>query len=110
MNKLLIINKLNEYEKRQKLKKSWNISHKYSTILLNNLEKINYEKIMSIYGSFIIELKSQNLEHKNKKYVNCWETMINTYNNAFKTEYINEKKIRGSIKQLNYVSYINSNK
>ena len=65
---------------------------------------------MSIYGSFIIELKSQNLEHKNKKYVNCWETMINTYNNAFKTEYINEKKIRGSIKQLNYVSYINSNK
>ena len=99
--------RLNQYEKRSKLKAGWNISHKYSTILLNNLEKINYEKIMSIYGSFIIELKSQNLEHKNKKYINCWETMINTYNNAFKTQYINEKKIRYSIKQLNYITHIN---
>jgi len=89
------------------LKKGWNISHKYSTILLDNLEKINLEKIESIYGTFITHLKSQNLDYTNKKYINCWKTMINTYNNAFKTQYINEKKIRLSIKQLNYVTHIN---
>jgi len=29
--------RFNEYERIRKLKKGWNISHKYSTILLNNL-------------------------------------------------------------------------
>ena len=100
--------RFNEYERIRKLKKGWNISHKYSTILLNNLEKVDLKMIMSIYGSFITHLKSQNINHKDKeKYIECWKTMINTYNNSFKTEYIDYKKINTSIKQLNYVTHIN---
>ena len=52
-------------------------------------------------------LKSQKLEHTNKKYINCWKTMINTYNNSFKTQYVNQKKIRLGIKQLNYTTHLN---
>ena len=100
--------RFNEYERIRKLKKGWNISHKYSTILLNNLEKVDLKMIMSIYGSFITHLKSQNINHKDKeKYIECWKTMINTYNNSFKTQYIDYKKINTSIKQLNYVTHIN---
>ena len=100
--------RFNEYERIRKLKKGWNISHKYSTILLNNLEKVDLKMIMSIYGSFITHLKSQKINYKDKeKYIECWKTMINTYNNSFKSQYIDYKKINTSIKQLNYVTHIN---
>ena len=63
---------------------------------------------MSIYGSFITHLQSQKINHTDKeKYIKCWKTMINTYNNSFKSQYINYKKINTSIKQLNYVTHIN---
>jgi len=101
------MNRKIELERNYNLKRGWNISHKYSSILLSNLEKIDLEKIMSIYGAFITELKSQKLEHKNKKYIDCWKTMINTYNNSFKTQYVNKKKIRLGIKQLNYTTHLN---
>jgi hypothetical protein len=101
------MNRQIELEKKNNLKRAWNISHKYSLILLDNLEKIDIEKIMSIYGTLITELKSQKLEHTNEKYINCWETMINTYNNSFKTQYVNQKKIRFGIKQLNYTTHLN---
>ena len=104
------MNRKIEIERNYNLKRGWNVSHKYSSILLDNLEKIDIDKIMSIYGIFITELKSQKLQHKNKKYIHCWETMINTYNNAFKKQHINIKKIRLGIKQLNYTTHLNTNK
>lgn len=104
------MNRKIEIERNYNLKRGWNISHKYSSILIDNLEKIDIDKIMSIYGIFITELKSQKLEYNNKKYINCWETMINTYNNALKEQHINIKKMRLGIKQLNYTTHLNTNK
>ena len=42
------MNRKIEIERNYNLKKGWNISHKYSSILIDNLEKIDIDKIMSI--------------------------------------------------------------
>lgn len=85
----------------------WNISHKYAKILLNHLDKLDINKIETIYGNFISELKSNSLDYKKKRYFVCWETMIKTYKNIHKLEIINKSKINFCVKQLHYITFLN---
>ena len=87
----------------------WSISHKYSNILLNNLNKITLEKTLIIYGSFLSELKTHGLYITNKKYLTCWETMINTYKNILKKQFTDISKINFCIKQLHYNTTLHYN-
>tara|TARA_Y100001958_G_scaffold153762_1_gene141683 strand:- start:5604 stop:5918 length:315 start_codon:yes stop_codon:yes gene_type:complete len=98
-----------EFINKQNNDNGWKISHKYSTILLNNLNKITLEKTFVIYGSFISELKTHDLYIRNKKYLTCWETMINTYKNIFKKQFFDKSKVNFCIKQLHYNTILHTN-
>ena len=97
-------NKYFEYTRRTNIQNGWKISLKYSQILVDNISNINLsDTIYSIYGEFLIELKSNKLRTDTKmKYIRCWDTMMNTNYNQ-KSEQI----IRNAIKQLHYTSHIN---
>ncbi len=57
----------------------WNISHKYSGILMKNIDSNDlYTLCCSIHGQYLTELKSKNLQLKDKNYIQVWSTMLNT--------------------------------
>tara|TARA_Y100001958_G_C20706004_1_gene209883 strand:- start:9 stop:338 length:330 start_codon:yes stop_codon:yes gene_type:complete len=62
----------------------WDISHKYSSILMKNLNSGDlYTICCSVYGQYLTELKSKRLQSKDKKgriknYIQVWSTMLNT--------------------------------
>lgn len=61
-----------------KYKESWNISYKYSSILMKNINNENiYEICLTIYHQYLNELKFKDLNMK-RNYTQIWETMINT--------------------------------
>jgi len=72
------------YRQEEQNDECWNISHKYSKILIKNIDsKDIYTICCSIHGQYITELTSKNLPLKNKKhtiktYIQIWETMLNT--------------------------------
>ena len=103
------MNKKKEFINKLNNDNNYNISHKYSTILLNNLDKITLEKTLVIYGSFISELKTHGLNIKNKKYLTCWQTMINTYKNILKRQYYDKSRVNFCIKQLHYTTILHTN-
>ena len=65
-----------QYDKDNK--EIWNISLKYSTILMNNKSKLD-TIFSSVYGEYINELKMKKLNHNNKnlKHIMIWETLSN---------------------------------
>ena len=59
----------------------WNISLKYSQQLYNNIDRPDlYQRSLTCYHQYLNELQSRKLPCKNKKYIQIWETMINTSN------------------------------
>lgn len=71
------------YNKKENYNECWKISRKYSSILMKNINSGDlYNICCSIYGRYITELKSKNLQlkdkHNIKKYIQVWETMVDT--------------------------------
>ena len=64
-----------------KHKEAWNISYKYSSILMKKIDSEDiyeiYEICFSIYHQYLNELKYKKLNMK-KNYTQIWGTMINT--------------------------------
>lgn len=69
------------YEKKRndKVRDAWNISLKYSTILMDNSKNDNFFNIyFSIYEEYLSELKRKRINFEDKNYFKIWETMVNT--------------------------------
>ena len=69
----------NELIIKKKYYEAWEISKKYSKILIdheNNNE--SFLIVNNTYHQYISELKVKNIPHKNKNYIYVWETMLNT--------------------------------
>ena len=61
----------------------WKISHRYSSVLIKNITSRDLGLLCdTVYGQYLHELESNNLntksKNKDKNYVQIWETMINT--------------------------------
>lgn len=73
-----------EYNQKENYDECWNVSHKYSSILMKNINSGDlYNICCSIYGQYLTELKSKKLQLRdkkcnNKKYIQVWLTMLNT--------------------------------
>jgi len=68
-----------EFTKKADYNKCWNISLKYSNMLVKNINSRDlYTICCSVYGQYLTELKSKKLPIKNKNYIQVWDTMINT--------------------------------
>lgn len=91
MNTMNKINTMNVNKRRkiafiqkENYNECWNISHKYSGILMKNIDSNDlYTLCCSIHGQYITELKSKNLQlkdknHNIKNYIQVWDTMMNT--------------------------------
>lgn len=96
-----MINHQRELNKKLKYKEAWNISKKYTTILIEHENKNEHLDIAAnIHYQYISELKYKGIDTKVKNnYIQVWNTMINTVNNNPK---INVQ--RGSIKLLHQTS------
>lgn len=67
------------YLQKENYDECWNISHKYSSILMKNIDSSDlYTLCCSVYGQYLTELKSKNLQLKGKNYIQVWSTMLNT--------------------------------
>jgi hypothetical protein len=73
-----------EYNQNENHDECWKISHKYSSNLIRNINSRDiYNICCSIYGQYLTELKSKNLQlkdkqHNIKNYIQIWDTMVNT--------------------------------
>ena len=61
----------------------WKISHRYSSVLIKNITSSDLGLLCdTVYGQYLHELESNNLntkrKNKDKNYVQVWKTMINT--------------------------------
>jgi len=86
-----------EVYKQQRYHQAWRISLKYSVILMNNVDKYPnlHDFVRGVYKQYISELNTHKLvETKDKKYIQVWNTVINTLRNN------NTKLHKGSIKLL----------
>jgi len=86
-----------EVTKKNDCHRAWTISLKYSVYLMNNIDKSIdvYSLVTQIYKQYISELQSNKLvSNKDKKYIQVWNTVINTLRN------INVKLHKRSIKLL----------
>ena len=65
---------------------AWDISKKYSEILMNNSKNDkNLNMCFAIHSQFMTELKSKKLIFtKNKNYIQVWDTLLNTLLNNTK--------------------------
>ena len=79
------------------VKQAWNISKKYSSILMDNQNNDNFiDMFYTIHGQFLSELRNKKLNRNNKKnYIKSWNTVLNTIH---KNPKVTVK--RGSIKLL----------
>lgn len=90
-----------EYNKKLKLKKAWNISYKYSSIINNKLLLLDNELFYNIFKQFKTELKSNKISFNNKSsFITNWIEFINC------VEKSNEKNIKSSGKKLYYTNYL----
>jgi hypothetical protein len=68
-----------ETKKNDRVRDAWNISLKYSNILMDNSKDDKFFNIyLTIYGEYLSELKRKRIYFKDKNYVKIWETMVNT--------------------------------
>ena len=61
----------------------WKISHRHSSVLIKNITSSDLGLLCdTVYGQYLHELESNNLntkrKNKDKNYVQVWKTMINT--------------------------------
>ena len=100
----------NEYNRQYAVEKAWNISLKYSKLLLkkNNNNNLDYNYCCDTYNQYIIELKSNRISLLKKKiYIQQWDNFMNTLNkNYFKVSKKNHSNIINSIYNLYYTSFI----
>jgi len=67
-----------ELNNMMKYREGWELSNKYSKILMNHIMNDNlYEISLTIYSQYMNELKNKKI-NTSKNYVQIWETMINT--------------------------------
>ena len=101
-------NRGKELQKQQKYRDAWNISKKYTEILMMNSENDkNLNMCFSIHSQFMNELKTRGLPiNKKINYVQCWDTLLRT---LLRNPKINVQ--RGAIKLLHQTnvqrSYVN---
>ena len=84
--KILNMNTLNKdlrrtvsYQKEWDNSECWNLSLKYSKLLMKNINSPElYNLCLGIYSQYVKELNSRKLPYHNKNYLQVWETMINT--------------------------------
>lgn len=85
-------------------KLAWDICRKYTNNLNKNVNKENINLLIeNLYNKYILNLKSNNLYSKNKKYVTCW----NVLNNTLKNKNNSSIKKKNAIRQLHYISQLN---
>ena len=79
------------------VKQVWEISKKYSIILMNNQKNDNFiDMFYTIHGQFLSEIRNKKFDYNSKKnYIKLWNTVLNTIHNNPK---ITVK--RGAIKLL----------
>ena len=76
---------------------AWKLSYKYSTKLLKDIDKVNIYLLCNIvYNQYMIHLRYKKIFKKNKKYVQIWNTMLNTIKQ--------EKNMKMSIRLLHLTS------
>uniref|UniRef100_A0A6C0L379 Uncharacterized protein n=1 Tax=viral metagenome TaxID=1070528 RepID=A0A6C0L379_9ZZZZ len=83
--------------KQNKYYEAWDISKKYSNILMNHSKNDkNLEMCFAIHSQYISELKMKRINFSNtKNYIQVWDTLLNTL--------LNNPKIavqRGAVKLL----------
>ena len=72
------------YIQKENYNECWKISHKYSSVLMKNINSDDlYNICCSVYGEYLTELKSKELQlsdkkGRNKNYIQVWLTMLNT--------------------------------
>lgn len=73
-------NRSKEFKSFNTVKESWDISKKYTTILMNNQENDNFiDMFYTIHSQFLSELRNKRLDRNDKKnYIRCWNTAKNT--------------------------------
>ena len=95
-----------ELNRKQIIKKGWQISKKYSKILEKKKDSISIGIIiLNMHERFKNDLKSNKLDNTNKKkYNRCWITLVNTCNNPKN----NIEVIRNALHIFNYTIKINT--
>lgn len=90
-------NREKELNKKRKYKQAWNISKKYTEILMmNSNDDKNLNMCFAIHSQFIKELKTNKIDTTKKNtYIQCWDTLLNT---LLKNSKINIQ--RGALKLL----------
>ena len=73
-------NREKELNKQKKYHEGWNISKKYTDILmLHSDNDKNLNMCFSIHSQYMNELKTRNItRNKKMNYVQCWDTLLNT--------------------------------
>mgnify|MGYP006176738165 CR=1 FL=1 len=104
-----VLNKTERQTKEHLIKNNiinaWKTSLKYSTIIINNIDKKDiYDIVESIYYEYLQSLNAHN-NSKNEKFINIWETVVNTINN----DKNNDNVKRASIMNLHHTSVKNNN-
>jgi hypothetical protein len=91
----------NKYDKKKRYKEAWNVSKKYTSILIDHENKNEHLDIAAnIHYQYISELKYKGIDTRKKNnYIQVWDTMTNTVSNNPK---INVQ--RASIKLLHQTS------
>ena len=94
-------NRSKEQQKRGKYLEGWNISKKYTEILMEHSENDkNLGMCFSIHGQYMNELKNKHIPRDKKiNYIQCWDTLLNT---LLKNPKINVQ--RGALKILHQTS------
>ena len=76
---------------------AWRLSYKYSKQLQKDIDKQNIYSLCGIvYNQYMIHLRYKKISIKNKKYVQIWNTMLNTIKQ--------EKNMKMSIRLLHLTS------
>ena len=76
----MIINRESELRKKNKYHEAWNISKKYTTVLMDHeTNDEHFDIAVNIHAQYISELRYKNIDStKQKIYIQVWNTMLNT--------------------------------
>jgi len=94
-------NRNEEFRKQQKIINAWNISNKYTRILMEHEKNDESIDIFdNIYHQYLSELKHKKIDTSNKKnYIKIWITTCNTLHHNIKINVC-----RASLKLLHQTS------
>ncbi len=76
----MYINHEREMKDNLKVKEAWNISKKYSKILMNHEDNNKHLSMcFAIHSQFLNELKDKKIPSTpTKNYIQCWNTLLHT--------------------------------